>query len=128
MLTEQNPPWAAKLGVPNCDAHQPVSAWLWSRPVKNASLRGSVARMRASQSVAVSSASSHSISLNSPDPRGPTRFKGLVSLAGEFWVMIPAEPLAQSTPLLMGCSGLPWIYRIWPFFRCTLMPQRQAHM
>ena len=41
MLTEQNPPCAAWFGVPNWLAHQPVRAWLWSRPVKNASLRGS---------------------------------------------------------------------------------------
>ena len=47
MLTEQNPPCAAKFGVPNCLAHQPVSDWLWSRPVKNASFFGSVARMLA---------------------------------------------------------------------------------
>ncbi len=66
MLTEQNPPCAAKLGVPNCFAHQPVKDWLWSRPVKNASLCGSVARMLPSHSVASASASSHSISLNSP--------------------------------------------------------------
>jgi hypothetical protein len=45
MLTEQNPPWAAWLGVPNWLAHQPVRAWLWSRPVKKASLRGSLRRM-----------------------------------------------------------------------------------
>ena len=44
MLTEQKPPWAAKLGVPNIMAHQPVSDWLWSRPVKKASFLGSVAR------------------------------------------------------------------------------------
>jgi hypothetical protein len=62
MLTEQKPPWAAWLGVPNWLAHQPVSAWLWSRPVKKASLRGSLRRMAPSQSVAVDMASSHSIS------------------------------------------------------------------
>ena len=42
MLTEQKPPCAAKLGVPNFMAHQPVSDWLWSRPVKKASFFGSV--------------------------------------------------------------------------------------
>ena len=36
MFTEQKPPCAAKLGVPNCAAQKPVSAWLWSRPVKKA--------------------------------------------------------------------------------------------
>ena len=57
MLTEQKPPCAAKFGVPNCLAHQPVNDWLWSRPVKNASLRGSVARMSPSHCVASDSAS-----------------------------------------------------------------------
>ena len=38
MLTEQNPPCAAKLGVPNCLAHQPVKDWLWSRPVNKRQL------------------------------------------------------------------------------------------
>ena len=28
MLTEQNPPCAAKFGVPNCVAQNPVSDWL----------------------------------------------------------------------------------------------------
>ena len=28
MLTEQNPPWAAKFGVPNCAAQYPVNDWL----------------------------------------------------------------------------------------------------
>jgi hypothetical protein len=37
MLTEQNPPCAAKFGVPNWAAQYPVNAWLWSRPVKKAS-------------------------------------------------------------------------------------------
>ena len=83
MFTEQNPPCAAKFGVPNCLAHQPVSDWLWSRPVNNASLRGSVARISPSHSVASASASSHSISLKSPLPRSPVRSKGLRSRAGE---------------------------------------------
>jgi hypothetical protein len=50
------------LGVPNWLAHQPVSAWLWSRPVKKASLRGSVARMAPATLRREASASSHSIS------------------------------------------------------------------
>ena len=83
MLTEQKPPWAAKFGVPNCCANQPVSAWLWSRPVKNASFFGSLARTSPSHPAAVSNASSQVISWNSPEPRGPTRFNGLVSRAGE---------------------------------------------
>ncbi len=66
MLTEQNPPCAAKLGVPNCVAQKPVIDWLWSRPVKKASFFGSSARIRASHSTAVAIASSHSISRNSP--------------------------------------------------------------
>ena len=42
MLTEQNPPCAAKFGVPNWVAQKPVSDWLWSRPVKKASFFGIV--------------------------------------------------------------------------------------
>ncbi len=82
MLTEQKPPWAAKLGVPNCIAHHPVSDWDWSRPVKKARRRGSVVRMRLSQPVAIPSASSQPISLYSPDPRGPTRRSGARSREG----------------------------------------------
>ncbi len=107
MFTEQNPPWAAKLGVPNCFAHQPVSDWLWSRPVKKASRFGSLARTAPSHSVAMRSASSHSISRNSPLPRSPVRSSGLRSLAGEYCCMIPADPLPQSTPRFTGWSGLP---------------------
>ena len=83
MFTEQNPPWAAWFGVPNWLAHQPVSAWLWSRPVKKASFFGSSARIFFIRSATMVSASSHSISSNSPDPRSPTRRSGLVSRAGE---------------------------------------------
>src|ERR671921_2985613 len=82
MLTEQNPPCAAKLGVPNWVAQNPVNDWLWSRPVKKASFFGSSARILDSQESAVAIASSHSISQNSPAPRSPTRNSGLVSLAG----------------------------------------------
>jgi hypothetical protein len=83
MLTEQNPPWAAKFGVPYFIAQKPVRLWLWSRPVKKASLRGSVRRTSPSQPVASSSASSHSISLNSPEPRSPVLSSGFFSRAGE---------------------------------------------
>ncbi len=82
MLTEQKPPWAAKLGVPNCLAHQPVSDCDWSRPVKKASFFGSVARIADRRRVAIDSASSHSISRNSPEPRGPVRSSGFFSRAG----------------------------------------------
>ena len=51
MLTEQKPPWAAKLGVPNWLAHQPVSDWDWSRPVKKASFFRIGLRMSPSHSV-----------------------------------------------------------------------------
>src|SRR5207244_11690308 len=83
ILTEQNPPCAAKFGVPNWVAQNPVSDWLWSRPVKKASFLGSSARIRPSQPSAVSIASSHSISRNSPEPRSPTRKSGLDRRAGE---------------------------------------------
>jgi hypothetical protein len=83
MLTEQKPPWAAKLGVPYCIAHQPVRDWLWSRPVKKASLRGSVRRTSPSHWVASPSASSQEISLKSPEPRSPTRNSGARRRAGE---------------------------------------------
>src|SRR5215469_10540982 len=83
ILTEQNPPCAAKLGVPNCVAQNPVSDCDWSRPVKKASFFGSSARIFDNQSSAVVIASSHSISRNSPAPRSPTRINGLRSLAGD---------------------------------------------
>jgi hypothetical protein len=107
MLTEQNPPWAAKLGVPYFIAQNPVRLWLWSRPVKKARRLGSVLRTLPIQSVARLSASSHEISSNSPDPRGPTRFIGALSRAGEQCCMIPDAPLPQITPLLTGWSRLP---------------------
>jgi hypothetical protein len=71
------------LGVPYWLAHQLVKACDWSRPVKNASLRGSSRRIAPSHSVAVAIASSQPISRNSPLPRGPTRRKGRVRRAGE---------------------------------------------
>ncbi len=107
MFTEQNPPCAAKFGVPNCAAQKPVSDWDWSRPVKKASCRGSVSRTCFSQPVAVSIASAQVISAYSPEPRGPIRFSGDCSRAGEYCVMIPALPLPQITPLFTGWSGLP---------------------
>ena len=109
MFTEQKPPCAAKFGVPNCAAQKPVSDWDWSRPVKKASLRGSVSRMLPSQPVAISIASAQEISRNSPEPRSPTRSRGLDSRAGAYCVMIPALPLPQMTPLFTGWSGLPSI-------------------
>ena len=83
MLTEQNPPWAAKFGVPNCWAHQPVNACDWSRPVKNASFFGSLFLIGSSQSVAIDRASSQVIGSNLPDPLGPTLFIGDFKRAGE---------------------------------------------
>ena len=103
MLTEQKPPCAAKFGVPYCCANQPVSAWLWSRPVKNASRLGIAPRAPSpSQPVAVASASSQEISSNSPEPRGPMRFSGARSRDGEECCMMPAAPLPQITPRLTG--------------------------
>ncbi len=102
MLTEQNPPCAAKFGVPNWVAQNPVNDWLWSRPVKKASFFGSSARIFDSHDSAVAIASSHSISRNSPTPRSPTRNSGLVSLAGEYCCMMPEAPLPQITPRLTG--------------------------
>ena len=54
-------------------------------------------------------ASSQEIGSNSPAPRSlpGLRRSGCVSRAGEYCFMIPEEPLAQITPLLSGCSGLP---------------------
>ncbi len=100
MFTEQKPPCAAQLGVPNCCAHSPDSACIWSRPVKNASCVGLVERIFARRAVSMSSAWSHSISMSSPLPRAlpGLRSNGLRSLAGEFCFMMPAEPLAHSTP------------------------------
>jgi hypothetical protein len=56
-----------------------------------------MARNRAST---VASASSHSISSNSPRPLGEPglRRNGLRSLAGERCFMMPADPFAHSTP------------------------------
>jgi hypothetical protein len=76
----------------------------------------------------MSSASSHSISRKSPSPRAPTLSSGFDSRAGEVTLMIPAEPLAHSTPRLTGWSGVPSMKRTAPSLRCTLIPQRQAHM
>jgi hypothetical protein len=102
MLTEQKPPCAAQFGVPKLVAHRLVSDWLWSRPVKKASLRGSLPRTGASQETARLRASSQPISLKRPSPRSPTRSRGAFSLAGERCCMIPAAPLPQITPWLTG--------------------------
>ena len=83
MFTEQNPPWAEKFSVPNSFAQNPVSAWLWSRPVKKASFLGSLPRIALSHPAAIPIASSQPISLNAPSPRSPTRSSGLLSRAGE---------------------------------------------
>ena len=100
MFTEQNPPCAAQFGVPNCCAHKPVSACIWSRPVKNASFFGSVARIWASRLVNIAKASSHEMETNSPNPRSEPglRIIGPVNLAFEYCFMMPAEPFAHSTP------------------------------
>jgi hypothetical protein len=56
-----------------------------------------------------SKASSHDIGSNSPAPRSLPFFllKGRVRRAGDTCFMMPLEPLAQITPLLSGCAGLP---------------------
>jgi len=95
--------------VPKDCAHQLVRLCDWSRPVKKASFSGAVSRSGFIHEVASDSASSHSISLNSPDPRGPVRFIGFLSRAGLRCCMIPAEPLAHKTPLFTGWSRLPSI-------------------
>ena len=51
-----------------------------------------------------------------------------IKRAGRSCFMMPEAPLAQITPLLIGWSGLPSMYRTCPSRRCTRMPQRQAHM
>ena len=58
---------------------------------------------------ACANASSHEIGSNSPAPRSAPglRRSGCVSRAGEYCFMMPDAPLAQITPLLIGCSGLP---------------------
>ena len=94
MLTEQKPPCAAKLGVPNWVAQNPVNDWLWSRPVKKASFFGSSARIFDSQPTAVAIASSHSISRNSPAPRSPTRSSGLLQLRRRILLHDPRGALA----------------------------------
>ena len=130
MLTEQKPPWAAQLIVPNCVAQNPVSACIWSRPVKKASFFGSVARIFRRRSVRSSSARSQLIGSKWPSPRPVPAFltSGCVSFAGLFCFMIPALPLAHSTPLLTGWRRLPLMKRISFPSSVTSMPQRQAHM
>jgi hypothetical protein len=60
-----------------------------------------------SQPSAMAIASSQEIALNSPEPRSPTRSSGCDRRAGAYWVMIPAEPLAHSTPRFTGWFLLP---------------------
>ena len=75
-------------------------------------------------------ASSQLITMNSPAPRSAPgrRRSGRVSRAGEYCFMMPELPFAQITPLLIGCSGLPSMYRTSPFRTCTRIPHRHAHM
>jgi hypothetical protein len=79
---------------------EPVSACIWSRPVKIANRFGSVARMRARRSSRMRSASSQLTSTNSPAPRSAPglRSSGLVRRAGEYCFMMPELPFAQITP------------------------------
>ena len=95
--------------MPNWRANRPVSACIWSRPVKKANLRGSLARIFASRVARISNARSHEIGSNSPAPRSlpGLRSSGCVRRAGDSCFMIPAAPLAQITPLLIGWFGLP---------------------
>ena len=75
-------------------------------------------------------ASSQEMGSKSAAPRSaPSRRRsGCVRRAGEFCFMTPEAPLAQMTPLLIGWSGLPSMYRTSPLRTVTRMPQRQAHM
>ena len=95
--------------MPNWRANRLVSACIWSRPVKSANLRGSLARIFASRVARISKARSHEIGSNSPAPRSLPAFlsSGTLRRAGERCFMIPAAPLAQITPLLSGWFGLP---------------------
>jgi len=87
----------------------PVNACIWSRPVNSANFFGSVARILRRRSVRISNVRSQEIGSNSPAPRSlpGLRNSGWVSRAGDTCFMIPALPLAQMTPLLIGCAGLP---------------------
>src|SRR5438477_8162282 len=79
MLTEQNPPCAAKLGVPNWVAQNPVSDWLWARRVKKASFFGASAGVFDSEPTAVAIAASHSVWRHAAALRSPARGRGLLS-------------------------------------------------
>jgi len=98
--------------------------------VNSANFFGSVARILPSRSSRIAKVSSHEIGSNSPAPRSEPalRRNGWVNRAGEYCFMMPLDPLAQSTPWFNGWSILPSMKRTSPFFRCTLMPQRQAHI
>ena len=90
--------------MPNCRANRPVSACIWSRPVKSANRFGSVARILARRSSRIRNVSSHEIATNSPSPRAVPglRMSGFVRRAGEYCFMIPDAPLAQITPWFSG--------------------------
>ncbi len=74
-----------------------------------ANFLGSVARIFARRSERIEKACSQEIGSNAPAPRSlpGLRSSGCVSRAGEYCFMMPELPLAQITPWLSGCSGLP---------------------
>ena len=114
MLTEQKPPCAAQLGVPNCCAHSPDSACIWSRPVKNASCVGLVERIFAEpRRQRCRAPRPIRFRRSSPRPRAAPACAATAcaGCAGEYCFMMPAEPLAQSTPWLTGWLRLPWMKR-----------------
>ena len=86
--------------------------------------------MLANLAVNISKAASHEIGSNSPAPRSVPglRNKGCDNLAGESCFIMAELPLAQSTPLFTGWSGLPCTKRIFSSSKVTLIPQRQAHI
>ncbi|MEZ5916791.1 MAG: hypothetical protein R3C40_04360 [Parvularculaceae bacterium] len=102
ILTEQNPPWAAKLRVPKREAHQPVKDWLWSRPVKNARREGSFFGRRIARTQLLTSPHPIRDFLEFASALLADTQQRFFSRAGEYWFMMPAEPLAHSTPLLIG--------------------------
>ena len=71
-------------------------------------LRVGGADPRAGASSRIAKARSHEIGSNSPAPRSlpGLRSSGCVSRAGDTCFMIPAEPLAQITPRLIGWFGI----------------------